>query len=77
MRGYARGSDGLAEVPEIDVRKILVPELTKAERTELKPYVDGLLAGAPDLHSRLTLMVATEKSSVPYAAKRTSHVILV
>ncbi len=77
MRGYARGSDGLAEVPEIDVKRILVPELTKAERAKLKPYVDGLLAGAPDLHSRLTLMVATKKSSIPYAAKRTSHVILV
>lgn len=77
MRAYARGSDGLAEVPEVDVKKLLVSELTDAEREELKPYVRALLDGAPNLHARLSRMVATRKSSVPYVAKRTSHVILV
>jgi type I restriction enzyme M protein len=77
MRGYARGSDGLAEVPELDVKRLLIPILKKSERDALTPFVDALVAGAPDLHSNLNRMVATKNSSVPYVPKRTSHVILV
>jgi len=77
MRAFARGSDGLAEVTEMDVKLLLVPELNSSERMELCPFVDSLLAGAPDLHSKVSRMVNSESFSVPFVAKRASHVILV
>ena len=77
MRAYARGSDGLAEVPEVDVKKLLVPELKPAERNELTPFVESLLSGAPDLHGKVIKMISEGKASVPFVPKRSSHVILV
>lgn len=77
MRAYARGSDGLAEVPELDVKKLLVPELTDVERDELEPYVESLLSGAPDLHGKVNKIIEGNHSSMPFIPKRASHVILV
>jgi len=77
MRAYARGSDGLAEVPEMDVKKLLIPELSKKERAELLPFVESLLAGAPDLHGKVSKLVSGKNASMPYIPKRASHVILV
>jgi type I restriction enzyme M protein len=53
MRAFARGSDGLAEITEDDARKVLVPELSQLERSALEPYVQSLLSGTPDLHSKV------------------------
>ena len=77
MRAFARGSDGLAEVTENDTRKVLVPELSQAVRKELEPFVESLISGTPDLHSKVLRMLQTQKIPYPQTPKRPSHVALV
>ena len=77
MRGLARGSDGLAEITVDDASSIVIPILTEDERTEIKPYVDSLLSGQPDIQAKIGRMVATEKVAYPALPKRGSHVALV
>lgn len=77
MRGFARGSDGLAEITQDDAAKVVVPILTEAERKEVKPYVDSLLSGQPDIHAKIERMISKKSIAYPDPAKRTSHVALV
>jgi len=77
MRALARGSDGLAEVTKDDARKVLVPELSQTERSTLEPYVQSLLLGTPDLHSKVARMLQDRQIPYPQPPKRPSHVVLV
>jgi type I restriction enzyme M protein len=77
MRSFARGSDGLAEVTPEDTSEVLVPKLTDAERESLKPYVDRLLAGTPDVKSKVLAMLSNGSIDYPRVSKRPSHVVLV
>ena len=77
MRSFARGSDGLAEVTPQDTRDVLIPKLSDAERDSLKPYVDRLLAGTPDIKSKVLAMLSNKTISYPPTSKRPSHVVLV
>ncbi len=77
MRGFARGSDGLAEITSEDAAKVMVPMLSQAERAEIKPFVDSLLAGHPDIRTKIAHMVSNRSVSFPNPDKRSSHVALV
>jgi type I restriction enzyme M protein len=77
MRAFARGSDGLAEITETDTANILVVELDEKQREELKPYVDKLKSGIPDVRSKLSVMLDSKSIDFPRPAKRPSHVVLV
>ena len=77
MRSFARGSDGLAEVTPEDTCKVLIPKLSDAERDKLKPYVDRLLAGTPDVKSKVLAMLSDRSIGYPPTSKRPSHVVLV
>lgn len=77
MRGFARGSDGLAEITVDDASAAVIPALTAIERAEVKPYVDSLLSGQPDIHAKIGRMISASKVGYPSPAKRGSHVALV
>jgi type I restriction enzyme M protein len=77
MRGLARGSDGLAEITVEDASNVVIPVLTVEERAEIKPFVDSLLTGQPDIHAKVGRMVAGNQVGYPAPRKRSSHVALV
>jgi type I restriction enzyme M protein len=77
MRALARGSDGLAEVTEDDVARVIIPELSTAARVQVKPYVDSLVSGTPDVKSKVSAMFKAKDVTYPQAANRPSHVVLV
>ena len=77
MRAFARGSDGLAEVTEDDVSNIIVPELSKAAREQITPFIANLTSGIPDVKSKINAMVKVKDIDYPEPEKRPSHVVLV
>ncbi|WP_415717705.1 HsdM family class I SAM-dependent methyltransferase [Roseibium sp.] len=77
MRGFARGSDGLAEIIADDAAEVIVPALSAKERGILKPFVDSLLAGQPDIRAKVNRMVFDKEVGYPAPPKRRSHVALV
>ena len=50
MRSFARGSDGLAEICEDDVKKVIIPLLTDTIRESLSEYVQNLQHGTTTLN---------------------------
>ncbi len=77
MRGFARGSDGLAEVTEDDAAKVIIPSLSEEARTALRPYILSLLSGTPDLRSKVNVLTHDKTIQYPPSSKRPSHVVLV
>jgi len=78
MRALARGSDGLAEIHEDDLKHVLVPLISDpSERKALQPFVDGLLAGTGTLKGTVQEMLANAKLSLPQPAARPHHSALV
>ncbi len=77
MRAFARGSDGLAEVTEDDVSRVIVPELSKVARKQITPYITNLTSGIPDVKSKIDAMTKAKNIDYPQAKKRYSHVVLV
>lgn len=77
MRAFARGSDGLAEVTEDDVSRVIVPELTSDARKQIIPYISNLASGIPDVKSKLHAMVKAKDIDYTQVKKRPSHVVLV
>jgi type I restriction enzyme M protein len=77
MRGFARGSDGLAEITVDDASQAVIPILTDKERAEIKPYVDSLLSGQPDIRAKIGRMITASTVGYPAPPKRGSHVALV
>jgi type I restriction enzyme M protein len=77
-RAYARGSDGLAEVTEDDLRQIVLPRITDpAVRTELQAYVDQLLEGHVTLKVTIDQLIREGRLPFPAVPPRPSHVVLV
>lgn len=77
MRAFARGSDGLAEVTEDDVSRVIVPKLSADARKQIIPYITNLASGIPDVKSKINAMVKVKDIDYPRAEKRPSHVVLV
>lgn len=77
MRAFARGSDGLAEVTEDDVSRIIVPEISNVAREQITPYITNLASGIPDVQSKINAMVKAKDINYPQVKKRPSHVVLV
>jgi type I restriction enzyme M protein len=77
-RAFARGSDGLAEVTEDDLRAIVLPEITdKKVRAELQTFVRHLLAGQVTIKATVEQLIHASKLPFPLVAPRPSHVVLV
>ncbi|WP_420958268.1 HsdM family class I SAM-dependent methyltransferase [Burkholderia gladioli] len=77
MRGFARGSDGLAEISEEDAARVLIVELTALERKLIQPYVESIQSGAPDVRSQVIALTEGRKLRYPIPPRRPSHVVLV
>jgi len=78
MRALARGSDGLAEIHEDDLRHVLVPLTTDPhERKLLQPFVDGLIDGATTLKGVVADMLRAAKLNLPSPPARPHHSALV
>lgn len=77
MRSLARGSDGLAEIAETDIIKILIPKLSKEARTQLEPYIQSMYLGKPTLRAIVSKMIIDNELSYTEPAKRPSHIVLV
>ena len=73
----ARGSDGLAETTERDAGRVLIPLLTQSQRDQLRPYVENLRIGVPDLRTKVSAMLELGQLNFPEVVKRPSHVVLV
>jgi len=78
MRALARGSDGLAEVHEADLSRVLVPVITDPEiRKAVGEYLEALLAGRSTLSSAVGLWLEEKKLRYPKPTKRPHHSVLV
>jgi len=77
MRGFARGSDGLAEVVANDVGDVLIIKLNSKQRKEIQPFINSIKSGQPDIGSKVKAMEANGLVKYPEAPKRPSHVVLV
>lgn len=77
MRGFARGSDGLAEITVDDASNAVFPLLTKKERDAVRPFVESLLSGQPDIQAKVYRMMQAKQMDYPAPPKRGSHVALV
>lgn len=77
-RSLARGSDGLAEVTEEDLRTIVLPVIEGSEsRAHLQSFVDRLRAGQVTLKAAVEQLIGEETLPFPIVAPRPSHVVLV
>jgi len=78
MRALARGSDGLAEIHETDLSKVLIPTITDAAvRKQIQGYVDALLAGKSSLHGAIGVMMKDNQLPYPTPTRRPHHAVLV
>ncbi|MEW4370975.1 HsdM family class I SAM-dependent methyltransferase [Paenibacillus kandeliae] len=78
MRAFARGSDGLAEVAEVDLKEVLIPIISDStRRKQIQPFVDNLLRGKQSLKSMIETMVDNNELDVPVPPKRPNHTVLV
>ena len=73
MRALARGSDGLAEVSQEDMREVILPRLTAAQRASLRPLVQQLLAGRSRLDIEVRARSAKGELPYPQLAPRPTH----
>ncbi|MDN4084337.1 HsdM family class I SAM-dependent methyltransferase [Paenibacillus polymyxa] len=78
MRALSRGSDGLAEVHQSDLERVLVPLIsTKSARDELEPYVSGLIEGRSSIKSLVDQLLSDRMLNFPAPEKRPHHAVLV
>lgn len=77
-RAFARGSDGLAELTEEDLREIVLPEISDPKvRTILQAFVDQLLAGQVTIKATVEQLIHDGRLPFPAVQPRPSHVVLV
>lgn len=78
MRALARGSDGLAEVHDSDLPKVLIPVITDVgTRKQVQQYVDALLAGKSSIHGAVSLLARSGALPYPQPKRRPHHAVLV
>lgn len=78
MRALARGSDGLAEIHEDDLKQVLVPLTASAsQKAALKPLIDALIAGNSSLKGVVIDMLGCAQLSLPVPMPRPHHSALV
>ena len=78
MRGLARGSDGLAEIPEEDIAEVILPKITDADvRAQMQPYIDQLLTGTTTLESKVSTLVSSGELAIPVPPPRYQHTSIV
>lgn len=78
MRALARGSDGLAEVHELDLRRVLIPITSDPDvREEIETYVEALLTGRSTLVAAVGLWNRGGSVPFPSTTKRPHHSALV
>jgi type I restriction enzyme M protein len=78
MRGLARGSDGLAEIPEEDMAEVILPRIEDhAVRAEMQPFVDQLLAGFTSVEAKVSALVQAGQVTIPLPAPRPEHTSII
>ncbi|MFE3926999.1 class I SAM-dependent DNA methyltransferase [Streptomyces sp. YIM B13508] len=78
MRGFARGSDGLAEIPAADVAEIVLPKITDdSVRREVEPFVQQLIAGFTTIEAKAHSIFADESLRLPIPPPRPDHTSIV
>ncbi|WP_186272845.1 HsdM family class I SAM-dependent methyltransferase [Mycobacterium kubicae] len=78
MRGLARGSDGLAEIPEEDVAEVILPNIVdNTVRAQMQPYIDQLLTGTTSLESKVSTLISSGELAIPVPPPRYQHTSIV
>lgn len=78
MRALARGSDGLAEIHETDLSRVLVPLIADAkQKAAVQPFVDAILKGSSSLKGAVQDMIVRSTLSLPLPEPRPHHSALV
>ena len=77
LRSFARGSDGLAEISELDAKKVIIPILSSEVRKKLQPFVDNLKNGSTTINSVVRQMIMNCEVEYHEPMKRPSHIVLV
>jgi type I restriction enzyme M protein len=78
MRGFARGSDGLAEVAVADLAEIILPRITDdALRGELGPFVDQLVQGFTSLEAKVSALTNEKRLAIPVPPARPDHTSII
>jgi len=74
MRGFARGSDGLAEVATADAAEVILPHVTDlATRQEMQPFIDQLVAGFTSVEAKIASLRAEQRLPVADPPPRPDH----
>lgn len=76
MRGFATGSDGLAEISDDDILDIAIPELSAEQRAEVQARSEPLMVGQ-DKFVKYAKSVVKSDGSYPEPALRRTHTSLV
>ncbi|NYT79062.1 N-6 DNA methylase [Alcaligenaceae bacterium] len=78
MRALARGSDGLAEIHEDDLKHVLIPQIVDpAQRAQLQPFLNALLEGPGTLKGMVQDMLGNAQLDLPIPPNRPHHSALV
>lgn len=78
MRALARGSDGLAEIHEDDLCKVLVPlTANPKQKAAVKPFVEALIQGNVSLKGVVQEMIGCSALNLPLPEPRAHHSSLV
>jgi len=78
MRGFARGSDGLAEIGPQDAARIILPRITDPEvRSELYPFIEQLRTGNTSIEAKVVGLLEEQRLPLPIPPARPHHTSIV
>lgn len=78
MRGFARGSDGLAEIGPQDAAKVILPRITDPEvRNELYPFIEQLRTGNTSIEAKVAGLLEEQRLPLPIPPARPHHTSIV
>lgn len=77
LRAFARGSDGLAEICEDDVRQVIIPTLGEDVREHMANYVHNIKTGTDSINSFVMQLIKSDQIDYCEPEKRPSHIVLV
>lgn len=78
MRGFARGSDGLAEIAALDAAELVLPYVTDdSVRAELQPFVEQLRSGYTSVEAKVASLLDGHRLPLPVPPARPHHTSIV
>lgn len=78
MRGFARGSDGLAEIGPQDAARVIFPRIIDpGVRSELYPFIEQLRTGNTSIEAKVVGLLEEQRLPLPIPPLRPHHTSIV